>query len=475
LVKVSAIISTYNNSSFLGGCIRDLLNQSLYKSGNIEILVVDSGSNENEDKIVEGFRNHYSGIKYIRTQTRESLYQAWNRGIQQASGTYITNANTDDRHHSECLERLVYKLDEQPDCDVAYGNLYRSTVANETFDDNDKSSPCYSQKFSPGSLLLHDFIGAQPVWRKSLHNKIGMFDESFDVVGDYEFFLRAASKGCKFIHEPRAEGIMLWHQGALSTRDCKGIEEKNVLFEKYRKPKKIIQFYQKNISSEIFDSNIDSFLDLGIRSLCYFPQFASNTSQFDFKLAKNCFGQYLDHPVFKHNLSSLDQVSKLSSTDNEGTHIFYGSRKNLPTEYELKQVPENYLKKVGLEKFHGEYREKFVFNYREFFESLFSHLPIQNITQYTQVCIFGYNERGIILGKYLANLGHNNIKFVDNYFWQNKNYPENSDFEIFLLEDLNPCMNSCFILAMSSHHWKTVEEDIKSICPLSTLFYLDPS
>ncbi len=53
-----------------------------------------------------------------------------------------------------------------------------------------------------------------------------MFDESFEVVGDYEFFLRAASKGCKFIHEPKAEGIMLWHQGALSTRDSKELKKK---------------------------------------------------------------------------------------------------------------------------------------------------------------------------------------------------------------------------------------------------------
>ena len=473
MVKVSAIISTYNNSSFLGGCIRDLLNQSLYKSGNIEILVVDTGSNESEGKILRGFQNNYSGIKYIRTDKRESLYKAWNRGLEVASGEYITNANTDDRHHFECLERLVNKLEEQPDHDVAYGNLYKSSVANETFEHNDKSKPCYSQKYHPGSLLLHDFIGAQPVWRKSLHDKIGLFDESFEVAGDYEFFLRAASKGCKFIHEPRAEGIMLWHQGALSTRDSKGIKEKNVLFEKYRNPKNLIRYYQKNISSELFDPIIDSFLDLGIRSLCYFPQFASNAPQFDFTLAKNCFDQYLDHPVFKHNLCSLDQVAELSSTDNEGTHIFYGSRKKLPTEYELKQVAPTYLKKVGMEKFHGEYREKFVFNSREFFESLFSHLPIQNLTQYTQVCIFGYNERGIILGKYLADLGYYNIKFVDNYFGKNKKYSESSDFEIFSLEDLNPCINSCFILAMSSHHWNSATELILLKYPDSEILKID--
>ncbi len=91
-------------------------------------MVVDTGSNESEGKILRGFQNNYSGIKYIRTDKRESLYKAWNRGIEVASGQYITNANTDDRHHSECLERLVNKLEEQPDCDVAYGNLYKSSV-----------------------------------------------------------------------------------------------------------------------------------------------------------------------------------------------------------------------------------------------------------------------------------------------------------------------------------------------------------
>ena len=115
----------------------------------MEILVIDSGSEQKEYKIVEEFQNAHQSIIYYRTDERESLYQAWNRGIEEASGQYITNANTDDRHHSECLETLVNKLEEQPDCDVAYGNLYKSAAANETFDDNDKSIPCYSQKFHP--------------------------------------------------------------------------------------------------------------------------------------------------------------------------------------------------------------------------------------------------------------------------------------------------------------------------------------
>ena len=300
-----------------------------------------------------------------------------------------------------------------------------------------------------------------------------MFDESFEVVGDYEFFLRAASKGCKFIHEPKAEGIMLWHQSALSTKDSKGVKEKKLLFEKYRNPKKIVQFYQKNISSKIFDPAIDSFLDLGIRSLCYFPQFASNTPQFDLKLAKNCFEQYLDKPIFKHNLSSLDQVSHLSDVEDMNTHIFYGSQEELPSEFELKQIPSTYLIKDGVEKINGENRQKFIFNSTKFMKSLFSHLPIQDLTKYEQIFIYGFNERGKLLGKYLLSLGHNNITFVDNFYGEINGGSKLTDFNIISFEYLIPCHNACFILAMSSHHWKSVTTQILIKYPDSEIQKID--
>jgi glycosyltransferase involved in cell wall biosynthesis len=441
----------------------------------MEILIIDSGSEQQECKIVEEFQKVHNSIIYFKTNERESLYKSWNRAIQKARGIYLTNANTDDRHHFECLERLVNTLEENPDDAVAYGNLYKSSISNETFEDNDKSMPCYSQKNSPGSLLLQDFIGAQPVWRKSLHDQIGMFDESFEVVGDYEFFLRAASDGCTFIHEPKAEGIMLWHQSALSTKDSKGVKEKKLLFEKYRKPKKIIEFYQRNISSDTCDPSIDSFLDLGIRSLCYFPQFDSNNPQFDFNLAKECFQQAPDDPTLKHNLSTLDKVFHVSDVNNENTHIFYGSQLELPTEYELKKIPATYLIKDGVEKINGKNRQKFIFNSRKFTRSLFSHLQIQNLSKYKQIFIYGFNERGKLLGKHLLSFGHNNIIFVDNFFGEINGGSKMTDFNIFSFDHLMPCLNACFILAMSSHHWKSVTTQILIKYPDSEIQKIDRS
>ncbi|MBU1863539.1 MAG: glycosyltransferase, partial [Candidatus Omnitrophica bacterium] len=92
---ISAIVSAYKSERFMRGKLVDLLKQTIGRQ--LEIIVVDSHSPENEGAIVREFMKSHSNIKYIRTKSRESVYQAWNRGIQAASGMYITNANTDDR------------------------------------------------------------------------------------------------------------------------------------------------------------------------------------------------------------------------------------------------------------------------------------------------------------------------------------------------------------------------------------------
>lgn len=165
----------------------------------------------------------------------------------------------------------------------------------------------------------------------------------------------------------------------------------------------------------------------------------------------------------------------MPNSKNEDTHIFYGSRANLPSEYELKHVPPSYLKKDGIEKFHGEYREKFVFNSKEFFGSFFSHLPILNLKKYGQIFIFGYTERGKLLAKYLLNAGLNSISFVDNYHYKINNNSKSFGFEVSTFEDLNSCNNSCFILAMSSHHWNYTTEQILLKYPDSEILKVDIS
>ncbi|MDT9187295.1 MAG: FkbM family methyltransferase [Limnospira sp. PMC 894.15] len=188
--KVSAIISTYNSANFLRGCLQDLVNQTLYDKQQLEIIVIDSNSQENEAEIVADFQAKYTQIIYHRTEHRETLYAAWNRAIELAKGEYITNANTDDRHRFDALELMANYLDQHSDVAVVYGDQLITHNPNETFENTQANQRWNWPEFSYQELERRCCLGSQPMWRKSLHQKYGNFNPEFKVAGDYEFWLR---------------------------------------------------------------------------------------------------------------------------------------------------------------------------------------------------------------------------------------------------------------------------------------------
>lgn len=477
-MKVSAIISTYNAANLIRGCLEDLLNQTLYQKGELEIVVIDSGSLENEGQIVLELQKEKTRIEYLRTEERESIYQAWNRGIQMATGKYITNANTDDRHDVHCLEKLVDHLEENPDDDIAYGNLFKSVIPNETFEQNDRSRPCLAQTFFPSSLLMHNYIGAQPMWRKSLHDKIGLFDEEYEIVGDYEFVLRAISQGATLSFVPEAKGLMLWHEKALSTRDQRGIFEIKALHSKYRQTEKIHSTYRDFLDCADEDLPIETHLDLGIRALCYFPQFSSGTPRFDFEFAYQNFNHSVQHSAFEHNLRSLQSIicgnySSDRKTTEPNSLTFYGCSQNLPTEYELKGVKPAYLSRSGEENIGGQLRQRYSFDLGKFREILLGHLPVDHFLSSDEIFIWGLNERGKLLGNYLKSMGQKKIRFIESSKSEYVFHRNFQDFEIISFDDLDNLRNAVFVLAMSAHHWKNVMQQINRKIAQPSIYKLD--
>jgi Glycosyl transferase family 2 len=69
--RVSAMVSTYKNERFIEGRLKDLLAQTL--GDQLEIIVVDSGSPENEGAIVRRYQKQHPNIHYIRTEQRENV------------------------------------------------------------------------------------------------------------------------------------------------------------------------------------------------------------------------------------------------------------------------------------------------------------------------------------------------------------------------------------------------------------------
>jgi glycosyltransferase involved in cell wall biosynthesis/Tfp pilus assembly protein PilF len=186
---VSAIVSTYNSERFMRGCLEDLLAQTI--ADKLEIIVVDSASLQNEGAIVRDFQQRFGNIKYMRTPKRETVYQAWNRGIKLAGGSYITNANTDDRHRHDAFERMAGVLDENEEIALVYADVIKTNRENQTFNRCTPAGVLHWYPWNRNTLLAKGcFIGPQPIWRRSLHDAFGYFDERFSIAADYEFWLR---------------------------------------------------------------------------------------------------------------------------------------------------------------------------------------------------------------------------------------------------------------------------------------------
>ena len=203
---VTAIVSTYKAERYLRGCLEDLEAQTI--ADRLEIIVVDSGSPQNERAIVAEFQERYDNILSVRTPRREGVYAAWNRGIKLASGKYVTNANTDDRHRRDALERMASVLEARPEVALVYANAYITETPNETFDQHTRVGAFRWHDFDPALLREMCFVGPQPMWRRSLHARYGYFDESFESAGDWEFWLRLA-QGETFYHLDEFLGLYL--------------------------------------------------------------------------------------------------------------------------------------------------------------------------------------------------------------------------------------------------------------------------
>ena len=190
---VSALISTYNSSKFIRGRLDDLIAQTLFKS--VEIIIINSGSVQDEDSIIKEYLNEYNNIKYLSTNERETIYQAWNRGIRLANGRFITNANTDDRLKNNALEILVDFIYDHPSVALVYADQYISHIPNQNFDEIIRGKRTYRPKYSRKKLYRGYLAGSQSLWRKSLHSVDNIyFNESFEVAGDYDFICRVAEK-----------------------------------------------------------------------------------------------------------------------------------------------------------------------------------------------------------------------------------------------------------------------------------------
>lgn len=228
---VSVLVSTYNAERFIQGALESLEQQTI--SNRIEIIVIDSGSTQDERTIVAQYQARYGNVHYLRT-AREPIYQAWNRGVRIARGRYLTNANTDDRHRSDALEVMVGELENHPDIALVYADSAVTFEGNQSFDAALPEAYHFRPKYEPGIMLTGCHMGPQPMWRSSIHEELGCFREDLRSAGDYEFWCRLALR-YSFKHIPQTLGLYYENpQGICNSDKALSAREARAVMQRYQ-------------------------------------------------------------------------------------------------------------------------------------------------------------------------------------------------------------------------------------------------
>ena len=174
--KISIIIPIYNAESTIKKCLKSIINQE-YK--NIEIILVNDGSSDKTERIIEEFFLD-KRIKYYR-QENSGVSVTRNLGISKATGDYIFFIDADDTIDEMVIKDLVDNVSE---------NNLVGIMHKFNMDEKCKNKEKYSSKELLTEILSSNILGV--VWGylfKTSIVKNMLFDKNTGLLEDTIFLV----------------------------------------------------------------------------------------------------------------------------------------------------------------------------------------------------------------------------------------------------------------------------------------------
>jgi GT2 family glycosyltransferase len=212
--RVSIITSVYDGDQWMKRFLENIVQQSIFDQ--CELLLINANSPGNEEEIIREYMSRYQNIRYIELEYDPGVYGVWNLGARMAHGDLLTNANLDDLRNPECLAMHVAYMDVHPEIFLIYSEFYLSYDAKGGWENSHIEYRIAQEEFSKYNIR-RCLPGPQPMWRKSVHQKVGYFDETYLYSGDWEFWNRIARADVGVAKAPGISGIYYYNPDGLST------------------------------------------------------------------------------------------------------------------------------------------------------------------------------------------------------------------------------------------------------------------
>lgn len=207
---VTVITVTLNNGSLLERCIISVLNQTY---PNIEYIIIDGDSVDNTLEILTRYK---SEIDVLVSEKDTGIYNAMNKALLLATGDYIIYLNSDDWYKKDSIEVLVSAAIKKQ-ADITHANSI--IVNNKDIVIGRLQASLHDGIYTRGASLRHETM----LVKRSLYDEIGPYDESYRIISDYVFMIKAYSGGYGITHLDR--DLIFFRNTGISNNDKKLLQK----------------------------------------------------------------------------------------------------------------------------------------------------------------------------------------------------------------------------------------------------------
>lgn len=286
LIKISAVICTYNRSQYIEKALESLLAQSLSKE-YFEILVIDNNSSDATAEVVKRYDSSDSHFNYV-FEAKLGLSYARNTGLKMAKGEYIAYLDDDAIANKDWLSQILTSFEKNPSYGAIGGRINPIWEVPKPNWLNDTLLPALTIiNWSPTPYLIKNrdtyIAGANIAFRKDLLLTLGGFNTALGRIGNTllsgeETILleEIRKKGYEILYSPSIEVAHVVPKGRLH----KEWFEKRVYWEG------VSEYRIKKMSGhpQLLKTVYVAF-KLLVKAILYYPIASNDSERFDKKLS----------------------------------------------------------------------------------------------------------------------------------------------------------------------------------------------
>lgn len=198
---VSVITIVYNGVVEIENTIKSVLHQDY---DNFELIIIDGGSNDGTVDIIEKYKDK---LAYYISEKDQGIYDAMNKGIRAATGTWLNFMNAGDSfHNKQVLSNVFNNNPDLSNFSLVYGYKYTNGIMEK---------PQKIEVLEKGIIMANH---QSMFFNKQLLGKELLYSLKYPIYGDYELvnriYLKRGRKSFKYLDLP----IAIYEGGGISSK-----------------------------------------------------------------------------------------------------------------------------------------------------------------------------------------------------------------------------------------------------------------